>query len=318
MKPKMVLVLTGLSSFCLAATLCATPVVIDVPMPEIPAKAAGVIAQTEVAERAAVTQEVIQQVVIAKPALAPFVVAAVGRTSPDMVAIAAATAGKIQSDAIVAIVSAAVKACPDRIQDIVTAMCQTTPAYASHVAVSAAAVSPVDEAKVLAGLMAAIPDLQPYVREASASIKTERSMEVLIKQTHALAQAAVAKQAVAARTAKPVELAPVGVDSTVATKVPAKANLNDLSIATASTAKSSVPAFNTTPVAGVALASSSSAPTTVASTVYASTFRPFLASPVYSAPRVGPPFTPHVTGGAEIGMGNTIVKPDGARDYSAP
>ena len=118
------------------------------PAPEVPAKAALIVAKTAPAERKDVTVAVISYTVRMNPASAPAIVGAVAKAAPEMAALAAKTATRLQPKQARAIARAAATAAPEKAVEIVEVIGRDFPSIRRELALSVAEVAPKAQAQL--------------------------------------------------------------------------------------------------------------------------------------------------------------------------
>ena len=142
-----------------------------VPQIELPAKAAGLVAQADAKSQSQTTVDVIKTVVGLNPAAAPEMVGAVAQQTPEMAPTAAGTAVSLVPNQAVAIARAAAAAAPKQAGKIVEAVCRVLPKTFRDVANAVAEVVPGAGREILTGVSAAIPSLQGPINAALTSSK---------------------------------------------------------------------------------------------------------------------------------------------------
>lgn len=108
-------------------------VVLEVSLPEMPARAAEVVVKSAKADRAEVAALVVKSIVAKHRAAAPLVVAAIAKAAPEVAAAAAAAAVGEDRDQAVAVVEAAGMAAPAASAEIAAAVIQTSPAQSTAI-----------------------------------------------------------------------------------------------------------------------------------------------------------------------------------------
>lgn len=146
-----------------------TPTLAAVPVAELPAKAADLVAQSKPRARQATTIKVVKAAVAINPAAAPAIVGAIARAVPDMASVAAGTAATEQPKQASAIAKAAAAAAPDKAGAIVTAVCRAVPNAYQAIAVAVAEVVPGAGEEIVKAVAAALPQLKPSIEKALAS-----------------------------------------------------------------------------------------------------------------------------------------------------
>jgi len=152
----------------------------NVPLPELPAQAAKLVAQAKAKEQKAVAIAVVQAAVQRSPVSAPFVVSAVARAVPSVAPVAAATAAALQPKQAGAIAKAAAAAAPSQAGKIVAAVCKELPASYRIVAIAVSEAVPVASQEILAGVSEAIPQLKSPIDQASKAAGLNPSVPLVI------------------------------------------------------------------------------------------------------------------------------------------
>jgi hypothetical protein len=135
---------------------------------ELPAAAAELIKQSDAKDVKATTISVVKAAVGLNPAAAPVIVGSIAQSTPEMSGIAAATAVALLPNQMVAIAQAAAAAAPGEAGLIVEAICRVLPANYRVVAETVANIVPGADKEILAGIVAAIPELQGNINQALA------------------------------------------------------------------------------------------------------------------------------------------------------
>lgn len=102
-------------------------VVLAVPLPEMPARAAEVVVKSAKADRSEVAVLAVKSIMAKHKAAAPLVVAAIAKAAPDVAAAAAAAAVEVDRTQAVAVVEAAGMAAPLASAEIAAAVTQVSP-----------------------------------------------------------------------------------------------------------------------------------------------------------------------------------------------
>ena len=92
--------------------------VLSVPVPEMPAKAAEVVTQSEKKDRQAVAVTAVRAIVMKHRAAAPVVIAAVSKAAPDLAPVVAVAAAEIATEQTAYIMRAASLAAPEQASKI--------------------------------------------------------------------------------------------------------------------------------------------------------------------------------------------------------
>jgi hypothetical protein len=136
---------------------------------ELPTTAAELVKQADAKNQAKTTIDVVRAAVGLNPAAAPSVVGSIAQSSPAMAATAAATAAALMPKSAMVIARAAAAAAPDQAGAIVEAMVRALPSDFRLVAETVAKMAPGAEKEILAGLLAAMPNLGSVINPALAS-----------------------------------------------------------------------------------------------------------------------------------------------------
>ena len=136
---------------------------------ELPAKASALISQTDAKTLKQTTIDVVKVAVGLNPAAAPAIVGSIAQATPAAAATAAATAVSLVPSQFIAIARVAAAAAPAKAGAIVEAICRVLPADYQKVAVAVAEVVPGAGKEILAGIVAAIPELKNAINQTLAS-----------------------------------------------------------------------------------------------------------------------------------------------------
>jgi len=136
---------------------------------ELPAKAAGLVAQADPKNLKQTTMDVVKAAVGLNPAAAPAIVGSIAQSSPAMVVIAAATAVSLVPDQAATIARAAAVAVPTKAGQIVEAICRVVPGAYQKVATAVAEVVPSAGREILTAVSTAIPTLKDSINTVLAS-----------------------------------------------------------------------------------------------------------------------------------------------------
>jgi hypothetical protein len=138
------------------------------PAAELPGRAAELVAQADPKTLRQTTVAVVKAAVSLNPAAAPAVVGSITQTTAVMGATAAAAAAVLVPDLAPAIARAAAATDPARAGMIVKTVCRALPTAYVSVAVAVAEVVPGADRDILAGVAAALPQLQAGISKALA------------------------------------------------------------------------------------------------------------------------------------------------------
>lgn len=108
-------------------------IVLGVPVPEMPAKAAELVSNAAKKDRPAVAVTAVRAVVQKHRAAAPLVISAVSRVAPEVAPAVAVAASELANDQATAIARAAAVAAPAQASEISTAVAAAVPAQAKSV-----------------------------------------------------------------------------------------------------------------------------------------------------------------------------------------
>ena len=160
-----------------------------VPAPEIPNKAASLVAQAKPDQRQTVAVSVMQAAVGLAPGTAAEITAAIARQAPSTAPAVAAAAAELQPKLAPLIARAAAASAPAYAGEIVSAICKKLPAQYSDVAVQVAAAVPDAPRSILDGLLRALPTLRPFVERATVLASYGGSSVPSIQQTMPITKA---------------------------------------------------------------------------------------------------------------------------------
>lgn len=160
-----------------------------VAVPEMPAKAAQLVAQAKADALEATAEAVVTAAVNVRPAATVAVVSAIARENPAAAAVAAARAATLRPKDAAWIARAAAGAAPAQAGKIVFALCKALPGQYAVIATAVAQVVPDAAKEILQQVVAAVPALKPFVDRVSADSK-DASMGQIMAQTESLVQAA--------------------------------------------------------------------------------------------------------------------------------
>ncbi len=154
-----------------------------VSVPEMPAKAAELVAEAEPAARDLVTDDVLRAAAtMTKPGVMPYLVSAICHRCPTNAEAAVTTATELQPDDVLIFVKAAICAAPGEVEKIVYSACKEAPNHSANIALIASRELPSQKNLVLAGFANALPGLQTYLEKAKLQVGTNDS-DAVIKQT---------------------------------------------------------------------------------------------------------------------------------------
>ena len=166
-------------------TVSATPFLAlsQVPVPEMPAKAAELVQAAPPLERETAAAAVLRAVAtMARTGVMPFVVSAICRRNPEVTGTVVATAIQLQPEDVLYICRAALCAAPDRVEQIVATACAARPDSFANVALVAFDRCPTASQLILYGMTNTIPGLKPYWDKAAQPGGTN-DFVALINQT---------------------------------------------------------------------------------------------------------------------------------------
>jgi hypothetical protein len=155
----------------------------NVPVPEMPAKAADLVQAAPAADREETAQKALRAIaMMARAGVMPYVVSAICGRNPEVAGAVVTTAIELHPEDAVILAKAAVCAAPGQVEEIVFAAGKASPGACAKVALVASRRLPSATEQILAGFLKARPDLKPYLEEAEAEVGTNR-VEAVIKQT---------------------------------------------------------------------------------------------------------------------------------------
>ncbi len=157
--------------------------------PELPARAAVVVAGASASERTVVAATVVRAGLEVNAASAPMLVGAIARHTPSVAAVSASTAASIQPKQVAQITRAAVGAAPVDAGEIVAALCKAQPAAFYTVGISAGDVAPKQYEAILNGVSAASPAHKALIARARAELGAPKSAAIfgsILKRADAL------------------------------------------------------------------------------------------------------------------------------------
>ena len=130
----------------------------NVPVAELPAKAAQTVSLAKVTDREDVTIAVIQTVASKSPSALVSVVASIAKAAPDSAPVAAATAAILAPKQAQAIAMAAAKAAPNAVEKIAAAIAKLLPSSASAVAELLAGFAPTHATTIFAAVSVSVSE----------------------------------------------------------------------------------------------------------------------------------------------------------------
>ncbi|MEY4385920.1 MAG: hypothetical protein RLY20_1203 [Verrucomicrobiota bacterium] len=154
---------------------------------EMPAKAAGLVAQAPAKDRAVVTSAVVKSVAAIKVTALPATVGAIAKSSPDMAATAAAVATSVEPKLAVDVSKAAAASAPTKAGEIVAAVCKVLPENFRNVAAIVAKIAPDQAKQILAGVGTAIPRLAPFINQAGVGATGALDVAAILAHAESLA-----------------------------------------------------------------------------------------------------------------------------------
>jgi hypothetical protein len=170
---------------------------------ELPAKAAGLVAQADAKNLKQTTIDVVKAAVGLNPAAAPAIVGSIAQAVPNAAATASAQAAVLVPNQAVLIARAAAAACPSNAAAIVEAMCLVLPADYEKVAVAVSEVVPGAAKDILMAIETAIPQLKAAIDQTIASYQGNLpSLSTLLSQV-AQTESSATTLAIAAGTFGP-------------------------------------------------------------------------------------------------------------------
>ncbi|MBI3852428.1 MAG: hypothetical protein HY298_19400 [Verrucomicrobia bacterium] len=159
----------------------------SVPVPEMGAKAARLVAEAKADVRESTALAVVSAAIELKPVAAIAVVSAISRENPDVApATAARAAGLLPKDAA-AIAKAAAGAAPAQAAKIVLAVCKAVPAKYAAVATAVSQAVPYASKEIVEAVTTALPSLKPFVERADTNLAgRSKSVGSIMAQTESL------------------------------------------------------------------------------------------------------------------------------------
>lgn len=125
--------------------------VLGVPVPEMPAKAAELVASAQKKDRQAVAVTAVRAVVVKHKAAAPLVISAVSRVAPEVAPAVAVAASELVADQAPAIARAAATSAPAQAAKVSEAVAAAVPAQAATVIASVAPIASRGSAGIVSG-----------------------------------------------------------------------------------------------------------------------------------------------------------------------
>jgi hypothetical protein len=166
-----------------------------VSIPEIPARAAEVVAAAESSDRERIACEAIRAVSnIARPGVLPYTVSAICRKNPETAGTVVAIAIGLEPQYVLVFTKAALCAAPDRVEQVVFSAGSAMPAAGAGVAILACEQLPAASDPIRAGFVKARPDMELYLEEAESKQGTN-NYQTVIKQAAQLSEEAARARA---------------------------------------------------------------------------------------------------------------------------
>jgi hypothetical protein len=166
-----------------------------VPVPEFPAKAAGLVHAASPSNRDQTVMAVVEAVnAIARPGVLPYVVTAICQSDPEETSAVVRAAITAQPESVLVVTRAALSIAPGRVEQVVYSACLADPASFAIVGIMTYRQMPGAGESILAGLVKAIPGLKAYIEEAEIEVGN-RNVEEIAKLTGELVRAAGSSQA---------------------------------------------------------------------------------------------------------------------------
>lgn len=196
----------------------------SVPVPEMPARAARLVAQAKPDSLKATTEAVISAASKLNPAATVAVVGAIAGQSTEVAQVAAAQAAKLQPKESAWIARAAAGSAPALAGKVVAAVCKAVPSQYAVVATAVAQVAPDSTSEILEAVVTAIPVLKPFVEQARKDVQgaeigvimartqtlVHESLKQMAANGHRATFAAIAASSAANETSAPrTELSPL-------------------------------------------------------------------------------------------------------------
>ncbi len=166
----------------------------SVSVPEIPARAAELVAAAESSDRGRTATEVVRAVSeIARPGVLPYTVSAICRKNPETAGAVVATAVSLQPQDVLAFVKAALCAAPGQAEQVVFSASSAMPDLGANVAVVACQQLPAATDPIREGLVKARPQMELYLEEAESKQGTNNYQTVIKQAAQLLDEAAHAR-----------------------------------------------------------------------------------------------------------------------------
>lgn len=162
--------------------------------PEIPAKAAALVAQAPADQQETTAVSVVQAASDRAPAATPEIVGGIVRQAPATAPAVAAAAAEKQPKQAAKIAATAAASAPAEAGKIVAAVCKKVPASFSSVVMEVSRALPKDERQaLLAGLVEGVPSLKPFVERATFYLASLGNREPSLSQVLAYTSAYMRK-----------------------------------------------------------------------------------------------------------------------------
>jgi hypothetical protein len=150
--------------------------VLDIPVPELPPRAAQIVVKADEKEREEVAIAVVRAAIKRKPAIAAAVVGAISKVAPETSAAVAAEAAILNSHQATEIAKAAASAAPSRAVQIASAVAKAVPQSANAVARAVINAVPLAATKVVNEVVTAVPAAKTEIaKDAALSTVLSRS-----------------------------------------------------------------------------------------------------------------------------------------------
>lgn len=143
----------------------------NVPRPELPARAAALVAKADEKEQQKTAVEAVKAIVAKFPSSAPALIGAIAKAAPEVASAAAATAVELAPHEALAIARAAASAAPTRAGQIAASVAKVRPKAAVNIAVTIINAVPAAGPEIVDSVAVAVPESKarlPRVTGAAA------------------------------------------------------------------------------------------------------------------------------------------------------
>jgi len=195
----------------------------SVPAPEIPDRAASLVAQSKAEAREATAQSVVEAALELSPATAPELVGSIARKTPSVAPTVAAAAAAKQPEMAALIAKAASIAAPAYAGQVVASICKQQPAACGKVAIEVVRAVPQAGPAIITALLDAIPNLKPFIDKGRAMAGSNGSADPSAMLVLSYSFAFLDKTASAKGVSTPIILASADPSTPVLSPEPASA-----------------------------------------------------------------------------------------------